>query len=186
MAKQNFDRRGYSQLILDLLFDHNFSLCHRYEVIVLEKARRTPMTLVRERKVFENVHESEWVRERERERESRDRKGTLQRVFYTSCLSKESLLLLLLQQRTYHQKCLQTKSKLLISKKPKSFCRCETMEDVLQKILREASSEKYAHISAKATQANGKGWWFFATCSTLWLSLKCHLSENKNIRFNRW
>ena len=69
MAKQNFDRRGYSQLILDLLFDHNFSLCHRYEVIVLEKARRTPMTLVRERKVFENVHESEWVRERERERE---------------------------------------------------------------------------------------------------------------------
>ena len=59
MAKQNFDRRGYSQLILDLLFDHNFSLCHRYEVIVLEKARRTPMTLVRERKVFENVHESE-------------------------------------------------------------------------------------------------------------------------------
>ncbi len=30
------------------------------------------------------------------------------------------------------------------------------MEDILQKILREASNEKYAHISVKAHKANGK------------------------------
>ena len=30
------------------------------------------------------------------------------------------------------------------------------MEDILQKILKEASSEKYAHISVKAHKANGE------------------------------
>ena len=89
-----------------------------------------------------------YVRACERERERERRKSEMQErtpLFSTSCLSKA----------TRKNVCKHLKPRIFILK----FCNLQQenkMEDILQKILKEASSEKFAHISVKAHKANGE------------------------------
>ena len=63
------------------------------------------------------------------------------------------------------------------------------MEDILLKILKEASSDKYAHILVKAHKASGKKWNVTfennnqpTTCLTL-LHLNCQILNKLNYGF---
>ena len=61
------------------------------------------------------------------------------------------------------------------------FCNLQQenkMEDILQKILKEASSEKFAHISVKAHKANGE------TTSNRFQQQRWHLFDNSTDHFN--